>query len=59
MSHIKDFIINVAADKNADALQAFHNAIGDRVAAAIDAKRVEVAQSMIQRHKDAAGNENT
>lgn len=57
--YIKDFIVNVAADKNADAMQAFHAAINNRVAAAVDAKRIEVAQSMIQRHKDAVSNENT
>jgi hypothetical protein len=56
---IKDFIINVAGDKNADALQAFHAAIGNKIDAAISAKRIEVAQTMIQRHTDAIGNENT
>lgn len=58
---VQSFIQNVAQGKNADALQSFHAAIGAKVEAAIDAKRVEVAQGMIQRYKDHAnaGNENT
>jgi hypothetical protein len=59
-NEIKDFIVNVAADKNADAMQAFHAAIGQKLDAAIESKRIEVAQSMIQRHRDAVtNNENT
>ena len=56
---IKDFIVNVAADKNADAMQAFHSAIAQKLETAIESKRIEVAQSMIQRHRDAVDNENT
>ena len=58
-NEIKDFIVNVAADKNADAMQAFHAAIAYKLDGAIEAKRIEVAQSMIQRHRDAVDNENT
>jgi hypothetical protein len=57
---VQDFIVNVAGDKNADALQAFHAAISHKLDAAIESKRIEVAQSMIQRHRDAVtSNENT
>ena len=49
--NIKDFVTSVAAGNNVDALQSFHNEINAKIAAAIDDKRIEVAQRMIQRHQ--------
>lgn len=58
--NVQAFVSHVAAGENTEALQSFHAAINDKLQAAIEAKRIEVAQNMIQRYRDhQAENENT
>lgn len=53
MEHtIQDMIGAVAAGRPADAQDAFEGIISQKLHAAIDAKKIEVGQSMIQRQAE-------